>query len=147
MSDSVKRILLITTGLLIIIQFIPLDRSNPPVTAEIQLDEDLSPILKRSCYDCHSNMTKWPWYAHVAPVSFFIVHDVHEGREHLNFSGWQNYSAEKKKKLVGEMLDEIREGDMPLFTYTIIHQGTKLSDAEVKSIQAWALSEFGVTGK
>lgn len=147
MSTSVKRAIWITAGVLIIIQFIPFDRSNPPVTAEIRVQEDVSAILKRSCYDCHSNTTDWPWYAHVAPVSFFIVDDVHEGREHLNFSSWQNYSAEKKKKLAGEMLDEIREGDMPLFTYTIIHQGTKLSDSEIKTIQAWALREFGVTGE
>jgi hypothetical protein len=69
-------------------QLVPLDRSNPPVSAEVPATPEVRAILKRSCYDCHSNETRWPWYAYAAPMSWLLVYDVHEAREHMNFSTW-----------------------------------------------------------
>ena len=81
-----KKILIAVVVIFVVIQFIPVDRTNPPVTEEIKAPENVLKILQTSCYDCHSNKTDWPWYSYVAPVSFFIVGDVSEGRHHLNFT-------------------------------------------------------------
>ncbi len=147
MNTLLKKTLLAIAAILIIIQFIPVEKTNPPVTGEINAEPEIASILKRSCYDCHSNQTDWPWYAHIAPVSFLVAHDVAEGREHLNFSIWQNISSEKQRNLISELLEETEKGDMPLPIYTIMHTGTRLSEDEVKALQEWAAREFGITGE
>ena len=67
----------------ILIQFVPVDRSNPPVLSDVQAPAEVQTILRRSCYDCHSHETHWPWYAYVAPASWFVVDHIEEGREDL----------------------------------------------------------------
>jgi hypothetical protein len=129
---------LIIVFIFIIIQFIPYERTNPPVTGEIQMPERVQVIIQRSCYDCHSNQTIWPWYSHVAPVSWLVIGDVHDGREHMNFSEWEGYNAKKKAKLKEEIPEEIEKGDMPLFRYLIIHTHAKLTQADIQVIKAWA---------
>ncbi len=83
-----KKILIIFIVVAIGIQFIPTDRSNPPVTHELQASPEVMAILERACYDCHSNETVWPWYSKVAPVSWQISSHVVVGRRHVNFSEW-----------------------------------------------------------
>jgi len=88
-----KIIMGIVTGLIIVviaIQFVTVERTNPPVTGEINVTPELKSVLQKSCYDCHSNETVWPWYSKVAPVSWLVSKDVVEGREELNFSEWTN---------------------------------------------------------
>ncbi len=80
------KISLTVVFVLALAQLVPLDRTNPPVDGEAPASGEVREVLRRSCYDCHSHETRWPWYAHVAPVSWWVVHDVHEAREHLNFS-------------------------------------------------------------
>ena len=101
--------LVIPVGLvtLLLIQLVPVDRSNPPVESEISTPPEVHIILRKACYDCHSNETTWPWYSKVAPVSWLVASDVHEGREELNFSTWASYNSEQKVKKLKETWEEI----------------------------------------
>ena len=78
-----KVVLTMIAVLLVDIQFIPVDKTNPPVTADLQADQEVKEIFKRSCYDCHSNETKWPWYSSVAPVSWLVSSDVFHAAEEI----------------------------------------------------------------
>ena len=84
------------------IQFVPVNRMNPPVTGEIGAPEKVMAILHRSCYDCHSNKTVWPWYSYVAPISWLVADDVHEGRRHMNFSEWNTYNTKRRNHKIKE---------------------------------------------
>ena len=116
-------------------------RTNPPVKTDfLAVAGPPAPVaasLRAACYDCHSYETTWPWYAHVAPVSWLVVSDTTEGREHLNFSDWPTESAGAAKKLdrINEVLD-YRE--MPPKKYTLIHAAARLTDAQRKAIMDWA---------
>ena len=121
-----------------VIQFIPLDRTNPPVESDIQAPPEVKAILKVSCYDCHSHETVWPWYSRVAPVSWLIVSDAEEGREKLNFSTWGRYTSGKKAQLIAEAMNEVREGGIPPWYYRWKHSGSVVSPNKLKILEAWA---------
>ena len=123
--------------LLLLIQLVPVDKTNPPIEAEIPASEEVRTILKRSCYDCHSNETRWPWYSRVAPISWLVVYDVKEGRDELNFSTWNKYSASKQNKKLKEIWEEIDEGEMPLWVYLPAHPKAKLSANDKAILQNW----------
>ena len=123
---------------LILIQFIPLDRSNPPVTEEIHIPGNLKPIIQKACYDCHSNETRWPWYAYVAPISFLIVKHVQDGREEVNFSTWDKYDLDKKLDILEEIEEKVRKDKMPLKQYVWIHKDARLTPQEKEDIIRWA---------
>jgi len=123
---------------LIVIQFIPVDRTNPGAISEINAPDDLKAIFRNSCYDCHSHETVWPWYSYIAPASWLLVSDVNEGREHLNFSKWNTLDRSKQTKLREEIWEEIREEKMPLWQYRILHPGSKLSQEQKNLIRNWA---------
>lgn len=116
------------------IQFVPVDRSNPPITTDIPAPADVKQVLRNSCYDCHSNETVWPWYSKVAPVSWYISDDVRVGRGHLNFSNWDLLSERKKS----HTMEEITDGGMPLPNYVKMHPEAKLSTADLKLLEDWA---------
>lgn len=132
-----KRILFALLIILIGIQFIPLERTNPPVSLDINAPENITAILRTSCYDCHSNETNWPWYSHVAPVSFMVVDDVKEGRKHLNFSEWDKYNGSKRQKLLEEIFDEVKREEMPLTLYTFTHPNAKLDPYRIQLLENW----------
>jgi hypothetical protein len=136
----VKRFLFVVAGLFVAMQLIPIDRTNPPVTGEIPASMAVSSILKRSCYDCHSNETVWPWYSRVAPVSFLVARDVHDGRRHVNFSTWTQYSPARQAKAVKEIGEQVAKGEMPMAIYLPLHQHARLSDADKAAIAAWVKS-------
>ena len=123
--------------ILIGIQFVPVSKTNPPVTGEIKAPAEVMEILRTSCYDCHSNESEWPWYSNIAPVSWLVVNDVNEGREHMNFSGWQSYSEEDKAEDIEEVWEEIEEGEMPLWFYLPLHPEARLSDDQKETIRKW----------
>ena len=100
------------------IQFVPVARTNPPVTGDIPAPPEIKTLLRNACYDCHSHETVWPWYSRVAPVSWLVAHDVEEGREHLNFSAWTDYKPLKQSVLLAGAAEEIEEGEMPLAART-----------------------------
>lgn len=133
-----KKILIGIVALLVVIQFVPVDRSNPPVTADFTGPADVAAVLRTSCYDCHSNETIWPWYSRVAPVSFFVANHVGEGREHVNFSTWGDMAPGNRAHAVGEIQEVIAKGEMPLTGYVMLHSEAKLAPDELRTINAWA---------
>ena len=108
------------------LQFLPVDRTNPPVLGSPQWDAPRTEELaRRACFDCHSNETTWPWYSRVAPLSFWIAHHVEEGREHVNFS------VPPFGRDADESAEELEKGEMPLWPYDLIHREVRhLSDEE-----------------
>lgn len=136
-SGLLKRLGLALVVVVIGIQFIPVDRTNPPVTGEIPASEPVKAILQRSCYDCHSNRTVWPWYAHIAPVSLLVARDVHEGRRHANFSVWDTYTPARQAKVVKEIGEQVAKGEMPMFIYLPLHPSARMSDQDKAVIADW----------
>jgi len=135
-----KKILIVLGVIIVAIQFIPVDRSNPPVTQEIDAPSNVFSILITSCYDCHSNETTWPWYSYVAPVSFLVAGDVEKGRKRINFSEWYKYDEKKKEKMLEHVIEVVEEGEMPLPIYTFIHTDSKLDKEKIKIIKDWVNS-------
>jgi hypothetical protein len=136
-----KRLLRVLVALLVVfglLQLYPVQRSNPPVTAGLEAPADVDAILRRACYDCHSNETRWPWYAYVAPVSWLVVHDVDEGRRELNFSIWGQYDEAKRISKASSAVEEIEEGHMPLPKYVRMHSEAAVSKAELERLEEWA---------
>jgi len=119
-------------------QLVPVERSNPPVEEEVPAPAPVRKILRRSCYDCHSNETRWPWYARVAPVSWLVAYDVSEARGHMNFSTWNRYDARKRAKHLEEIWEEVEAGDMPLPYYLPLHPDAQLSREDRAAIHAWS---------
>jgi len=95
-------------------------------------------VLERACYDCHTNHTDYPWYANVQPVAWWITRHVNDGKRHLNFSEFATYKAKRAHKKLEETAGEIKEGDMPLSSYTLIHTNARLTPEEKKLIIDWA---------
>jgi len=128
-------------------QFVRPARTNPAVDqtqtmqSRLQLTPEVSAILDRSCQDCHSNSTRWPWYSNVAPASWFLIDHVNEGRQHLNFSDWGKLDKRRADKKLEEMCEEVQDKFMPIDSYTWIHRSAKLSDADIKAICDWTAAE------
>ncbi len=143
MKKSIKVLIWILVVVLIVIQFVPLNRENPDSETKMDLltytqaPQEVSTILMNSCYDCHSNQTNWPWYSRVAPVSFVIVNHVKEGRDNLNFSDWGNYDPEDQFAILKHMHKVIEKGDMPLNGYVKLHDEANLSDQNKALIYDW----------
>ncbi len=133
-----KIILASLVAVALLIQLVPVTRDNPPVSAALTAPPAVDEVLRESCYDCHSHETVWPWYSYVAPVSWLVAHDVHEGREHLNFSAWNDLPAAKQLKLADEVWEEVSEGEMPLGIYLIVHGDARLSGDDMETIRAWS---------
>ncbi|MFQ5628716.1 MAG: heme-binding domain-containing protein [bacterium] len=140
MKRAVRLSLFGVAILLVIIQFIPVDRMNPPVVkqSELQVPGDVMDIFRKSCFDCHSNQTNWPFYSYVAPVSWLVAHDVEEGREKFNFSEWQKLTEAKKRKLQEEIAEEISEDEMPLWIYLIMHPQAELTEQQKQTVMNWS---------
>lgn len=132
---------------LIIAQFFGPARTNPTsdqsqaIEAHVQMTPPVAAILDRSCNDCHSNKTRWPWYAHVAPVSWFVIDHVNEGRDNMNFSEWNKYSQRDAEALLKQTCREVRAGVMPLSSYTPLHPGSKLTADDIKVLCDWTEAE------
>jgi Haem-binding domain len=119
-------------------QLVRFPRTDPAVTGAIQAPPEVQSVLRRSCFDCHSNQTVWPWYSQVAPVSWLLHRDVSEGRRHMNFSEWKSLALDrraKKQKAVGKV---VKSGDMPPWFYLPMHSNAKLSAADKQVLEKWA---------
>jgi len=99
---------------------------------------DVRAILDRSCRDCHSNETRWPWYSHVAPMSWMLLQHVNGGRDRMNYSAWTSYDSDEQDKFLGGMCTLTKKGRMPLPSYLWLHRGARLSDADVTALCAWS---------
>lgn len=135
---SLSKILLASGAVFVALQFVRCSHDNPPVTGEIAAPANVKSILERACYDCHSNETVWPWYSHVAPVSWLIHHDVEEGREHLNFSEWAALPRSERVHALEEIHEHaVEEADMPLSHYLPLHEDARVSDADKQVLKSW----------
>lgn len=138
-----KLIVLILIGVLIVIQFFRIDKTNPPVDIQkdyltvAQVPMEIGKVFKTSCYDCHSNETVYPWYSNIAPVSWMLKNHINEGREHFNFSTWADYPAKKKWKVLNECSEMIEEGEMPMWSYALVHRDAKLSEDVKALLMEW----------
>lgn len=138
MRRNLKRLLLALLFLFGLIQFYPVARENPPLGKGLEAPPDVAAILQRSCYDCHSNETAWPWYAYVAPLSWLVVRDVERGRSELNFSIWGDYGETKRSSKASTMIEELEEGRMPLGPYLWMHPEAQVSPEDLAKLRAWA---------
>lgn len=133
-----KRVALALAAFLVVAQLVRPAPTNPAVESDLDAPPDVKAILRRACYDCHSHETVWPWYAHVAPTSWLVVHDVNHGRRELDFSRWAAYDAKKRVKKVRAIAEEVDEGDMPPWYYAPMHGSARLSDGDRARLDAWA---------
>jgi hypothetical protein len=111
---------------------------NPPVGGDLDAPPAVAVVLRRACYDCHSNETRWPWYARLAPASWLVAHDVSEGRRELNFSTWGAYTPHARRKKLAKSVEEVDEGEMPPWYYTLVHRDARLDAVERAALRAWA---------
>lgn len=132
---------------LVVIQFVPVERTNPPVESEVPASPEARAVLRRACYDCHSNETVWPWYSQVAPMSWLVADDVREGREELNFSTWNRRSPKAQAKALHESWEEVEEGEMPLWFYLPLHPEARLSPQDLSVLKAWSQSMGGAVSR
>jgi hypothetical protein len=143
MSAIVKKVLIGLLIILVAIQFVRIDKTNPPVEESQEFmtltapPAEIASLMKVACYDCHSHETKYPWYTNVAPVSWWVKDHIDEGREHLNFSVWGTYSAKKAAHKLEECYEEVEERHMPLESYPLMHPEAKLSDEQVDLLVSW----------
>jgi hypothetical protein len=142
----VRRAVGILFVLLVLAQLVPVDRSNPPALIEIAAPPEVMALLERSCYDCHSNRTSWPWYAFVAPVSWWVVDHVHEARGDLNLTEWPGMDFEQQQFYLGEMKEKIKSQEMPLPSYLLVHRDARLSAAERSQLVEWIDAEVALLG-
>ncbi len=144
---KLSRILLILVIVILAIQLYRPAHTNPPedptqhLKAVAQVPAEVDQIFARSCNDCHSNRTVWPWYSKVAPVSWLIASDVNDGRRHLNFSEWTALTPQRQQRRLAEICSEVDDGEMPLKQYTWIHKETPLDRQQRDVVCAWTKQE------
>lgn len=139
------RLALALLAALLLIQAVPVDRTNPPVTAPVAAPPEVMALLRRACFDCHSNETVWAApQSFVAPASWMVRHHVSEARDELNFSAWDRVDV---KKVAKKLPREVGDGDMPPWSYRIAHPEARLTEAERATLSSWArgLSPAGST--
>jgi Haem-binding domain len=100
--------------------------------------ENVQSILKTSCYDCHSNNTYYPWYSNIQPVAWWLNHHVEEGKREINFNEFASYQIRRQYKKMEEVIDQVKEDEMPLSSYTIIHNDAKISQEQKLALSNWA---------
>lgn len=146
----IKKILKITLVILVLffiaIQFVRPDFTNPTVIesekiAAADVPPDVEQILRRSCADCHSNETVYPWYSKVTPFNWFLADHIQVGRSELNFSEWNTYTTEKKIRKLDDICEQVESGAMPLPSYLWIHRDAVLSETEALRLCEWARGE------
>lgn len=123
---------------LIAVQFVPVERANLPVESDAPMAAEVKTVIRRACYDCHSNETVWPWYSYVAPVSRLVAKDVREGRRELNFSEWNQYAENRRARKLKEIVEQVEKGKMPQWYYVMMHPDAKLSASDKELILKWA---------
>ena len=148
MKRALKIIVLVLFVGFVVIQFFRPDFTNPPVVAEqtleahAQLPENVKTILNRSCADCHSHNTVYPWYSQIAPASWFLAEHIDQGRRELNFSEWGKLENSRKKRKLEEVCEQVESREMPLPSYLWIHDDAGMSDQEIKVLCDWSRAEI-----
>ena len=141
----IKRFLVFALLVLVVMQFFRPDKNQEGNYDSVQsFISETKPIasvkstLKETCFDCHSNQTRDPWYAEVAPVSYWLADHIRHGKGELNFSEWSSYSVKRKDHKLDEIIELVESREMPLDSYTWTHKEAKLSDTQIREIVNWA---------
>ena len=144
----VKKILkifaILFIAVMIVLQFFRIDKANPPVVqaetleASVAVPPDIGEIIGRSCNDCHSNQSIYPWYSNVQPVAWFVKNDIDDARRQMNFSIWNTYTPQKKSKKLEQICEQLEAKEMPLPSYLWIHRDSILSENDAKALCDWA---------
>lgn len=127
---------------LIVMQFFRPEKNNGGYDSFVNFENDTKIsdevliVLKKNCFDCHTNQTRYPWYAEVAPISYWLNDHIIQGKKHFNMSEWDKYTSKKKDKKMDELIEELKEGEMPLNSYTWIHGDISEMDKEL--LLEWA---------
>lgn len=141
-----KRIVLILLVVLIIIQFfhpkknLSTEKSPDNISAVYHVPANVESILNKACNDCHSNDTRYPWYNNIQPVAWWLDNHISEGKRELNFDEFKTYRPARQYNKLKEVVEQVKEGEMPLGSYTIIHTDAKLTDQEKSTLVNWAES-------
>lgn len=144
MKKALKITLIVLVAAFAVLQFFRIDKTNPAVNAAETLDAavevppDIQIILGRSCNDCHSNTTIYPWYANIQPSAWYVKDHIDDGRRHLNFSTFNTYSLSKKQKKLAEICEQVQSKDMPLPAYLWVHRDAVLRPGEAEALCQWA---------
>lgn len=144
MKRVVKYIAIVIAVGFLLLQIVRPEMSNPPVVEADRIENfvaippDVAAVFKRSCSDCHTNETRYPWYSQVSPVSWWLQNHVEHGRSHLNFSEWAKYTPQQKSKRLEEICEVVESKEMPLPSYLWGHSDAVLNDEDGKRLCEWA---------
>lgn len=144
-----KKIAILALIALIILQFFGPERNEgdladlKPFITETNLPSSVAATLKVACYDCHTSNTRYPWYSKIEPISYWMAEHIEHGKEELNFSEWSSYSAKRKDHKLEEVIEEIEKGHMPIASYLWTHADAKLTEEQIKEIDAWVKEARG----
>ena len=139
-----KKVLLLLLVALIAIQFFRPEKNIHPqpqpanIASVYPVPANVDSILVKACNDCHSNNTRYPWYNNIQPVAWWLNHHVDEGKEELNFDEFATYAAARKYDKIKETKKEVDEGEMPIYSYTLVHAEARLTDAEKQALTSWS---------
>ncbi len=143
MRRVLKVLLVLIITVLAGVQIVRPPRTNPPADPADALTRyvpaHVAGILDRSCRDCHSNETRWPWYSHVAPASWFVIDHVDHGRSNFNYSKWPTYGAQHQLSIQRSSCEMARAGTMPMPSYVLLHRTARLSPSDIEALCAWAV--------
>lgn len=140
----VKKILVVLLIVLVVMQFFAPKKNKGDLaslnafTVETNMPKKVQAIFENTCYDCHSDFTRYPWYDRITPLNYWLADHIEEGKEHFNASNWGSYTIKQKDHKLEELIEEVEKKNMPLESYTYTHAEAKLSDDQIKAIVAWA---------
>jgi hypothetical protein len=115
--------------------------TNEPLFRGAETTRELTRVFERSCQNCHSERTAWPWYSYLPPLSWLIESDVSQARSHMNLSHWSDYTTERRVAILSRLGAEVRNHQMPLPRYVSLHPEARLADSEVRQLYEWAHRE------
>ena len=144
MKNKIKKIIFICFVTLLLIQLYQPSRIinyekvlETDITQVYNVPKEVQTIFKTSCYDCHSNVTMYPWYNYIQPVRFVMDSHIKQGKENLNFNEWGNYSKRKQANKLERITKQIKANEMPLRSYTLIHKNAVLNNLQIQAIVSW----------
>ena len=138
-----RKVLIAIISLLVLIQFIRPEKNTgvadteKDITHSVTVSPEVKNILEKSCYDCHSNHTEYPWYANIQPVAGWLAHHVDEGKDELNFSEFDTYKLKRKTHKLKEVIEQVKTGEMPMSSYLIIHKEAALNEEQKTKLIKW----------
>ncbi|HUK42489.1 MAG TPA: heme-binding domain-containing protein [Candidatus Acidoferrales bacterium] len=134
--------LIAISGVLVIAQLVTIQPTNPAPKGDFPAPPQITALLRRACYDCHSNETQWPWYTSIAPISWLVERDVERGRKELNFSEWESYYPATRRRKLQWIERTLRQEMMPPWTYRLLHPSARLTEQELAALGQWVETEM-----